>query len=84
MPTSACDCCGSPNWPAAHVRIFPINPQMVLAGHDLDLEVDAERWQKHLDAQQSLRMVADKTGGFATSEMQNAAVVVKKIAQFRR
>lgn len=69
----------------AHVRIFPINPQMVLAGRDLDLEVDAERWQKHLaTTQQSLRLLADQTGGLATSEMQDAAVAVRKIAEFRR
>jgi hypothetical protein len=70
---------------AAHVRIFPINPRMVLPGHDLDLEVDGERWQKHLaTTQQSLRLLADETGGLATSEVQDAAVAVKKIAQFRR
>lgn len=70
---------------AAHVRIFPINPQMVFAGHDLDLEVDAERCQKHLaTTQQSLRLLADKTGGLATSEAQDAAAAVKKIAEFRR
>jgi VWFA-related protein len=69
----------------ANVRIFPINPRMVLAGHDLDLAVDAERWQKHLaTTQQSLRLLADETGGLATSEVQDVAVAVKKIAAFRR
>ena len=70
---------------AASVRIFPINPRMVLAGYDLDLAIDAAGWRKHLaTTQDSLRLLADETGGLATSDVQDAAVAVKKIATFRR
>jgi hypothetical protein len=69
----------------AGVRIFTIDPRMLSSFAAGDFELDRESWQRHLSTtQETLRLLADESGGFAALEPQDAVIAVKKIAAFQR
>jgi VWFA-related protein len=50
----------------ANATIYPIDPAGLSAGPDIDADVRPEEWNAHVrDAHDSLRMLAEATGGFA-------------------
>ena len=51
----------------ANATFYTIDPRGLVAGSDLDEQVDPSEWNAHVrKTQDSLRVIADLTGGFAT------------------
>jgi VWFA-related protein len=50
----------------ANATIYPIDPRGLSAGPDMDADVPTDEWNAHVrDSHDSLRTLADATGGFA-------------------
>ncbi len=65
----------------ANTTIYTIDPRGLVAGHDLDqTTLDPADWQDHVrETQSSLRVIADRTGGFAVVNTNNVTAALKRI-----
>ena len=64
----------------ANATIYTIDPRGLVAGPDLDQRVDIVEWQNHIvSTQNSLRVLADLTGGFATVNRNDITASLKRI-----
>jgi VWFA-related protein len=64
----------------ANATIYTIDPRGLVAGPDLDQRVDIVEWQQHITStQNSLRVLADLTGGFAIVNRNNITASLKRI-----
>ena len=65
----------------ANVNIYTIDPRGLAAGPDIDQTgLDPSDWQDHLrETQNSLRVIADLTGGIAVINTNNLAAAIKRI-----
>jgi VWFA-related protein len=64
----------------ANATIYTIDPRGLIAGPDLDQRVDIVEWQQHITStQNSLRVLANLTGGFATVNRNNITASLKRI-----
>lgn len=64
----------------ANATIYTIDPRGLVAGPDLDQPIDAVEWQNHVTStQNTLRVLADLTGGFATVNRNDITASLKRI-----
>src|SRR5687767_5503009 len=64
----------------ANATIYPIDPRGLAAGPDVDQDIRTPEWNAHLRASQdSLRVIAEETGGFAIVNMNNISAGLKRI-----
>src|SRR4029453_11249499 len=64
----------------ANATIYTIDPRGLSAGPDIDQEIKVPEWNAHLRvSQDSLRVMAEETGGFATVNMNNFSAGLKRI-----
>ena len=64
----------------ANATIYTIDPRGLVAGQDLDQEVDQRDWNAHLrETQDSLRVIAEETGGTAVVNQNDFTKALKKI-----
>jgi VWFA-related protein len=64
----------------ANATIYPIDPRGLAAGPDVDVDIRAPEWNTHLrTSQDSLRVMAEQTGGFAMVNMNNFSAGLKRI-----
>ena len=64
----------------ANATIYTIDPRGLSAGPDVDLDIRAPEWNAYLrNAQDSLRVIAEETGGFAMVNMNNFSAGLKRI-----
>jgi len=64
----------------ANATIYTIDPRGLVAGADLDEEVDPNEWNTYVRKQQdSLRTLADLTGGFAAINSNDLTKALKRI-----
>ena len=64
----------------ANATIYTIDPRGLSAGPDIDADIKVEEWNAHLrDAQGSLRVIAEETGGFAIVNTNNINAGLKRI-----
>jgi VWFA-related protein len=64
----------------ANATIYPIDPRGLAAGPGVDEEIRAPEWNAHLrNAQGTLRVMAEQTGGFAIVNMNNVSAGLKRI-----
>jgi VWFA-related protein len=64
----------------ANATIYTIDPRGLTAGPDVDQDIRTPEWNAHLrTAQDSLRVIAEETGGFATVNMNNFSAALKRI-----
>jgi VWFA-related protein len=64
----------------ANATIYPIDPRGLSAGPDIDVDLSVTEWNAHMRASQdSLRVVAEQTGGFAMVNMNDFSAGLKRI-----
>ena len=64
----------------ANATIYTIDPRGLVAGQDIDQEVDQQDWNAHLrETQDSLRVIAEETGGTAIVNQNDFGKALKKI-----
>jgi len=64
----------------ANATIYTIDPRGLVAGQDLDQEVDQRDWNAYLrETQDSLRVIAEETGGRAVVNQNDFTKALKKI-----
>jgi VWFA-related protein len=64
----------------ANATFYTIDPRGLVAGSDLDEEVDPTEWNNYLrKSQDSLRVIAEQTGGFATVNQNDFDKALKRI-----
>ncbi|MBI4888224.1 MAG: VWA domain-containing protein [Acidobacteria bacterium] len=64
----------------ANATFYTIDPQGLVAGPDLDQEVETAEWQDHLrETQNSLRVLAEQTGGIAVVNQNDFDKALKRI-----
>ena len=64
----------------ANATLYTFDPRGLVAGQDIDEPVDAVEWQTHLrKTQDSLRVIADLTGGFAVVNTNDFAKAMQRI-----
>jgi VWFA-related protein len=64
----------------ANATIYTIDPRGLPAGPDIDQDIKVPEWNAHLRvSQDSLRVIADETGGFAMVNMNNFSAGLKRI-----
>jgi len=64
----------------ANATIYPIDPRGLIAGQDLDQEVDQQDWNAYLrETQDSLRVLGEGTGGFAVVNQNDFTKAFKRI-----
>jgi len=64
----------------ANATIYPIDPRGLVAGQDLDQEVDQQDWNAYLrETQDSLRVLGEGTGGFAVVNQNDFTKAFKRI-----
>ncbi len=64
----------------ANATIYPIDPRGLAAGPGVDEEIRAPEWNAYLrNSQDSLRVMAEQTGGFAMVNMNNFSAGLKRI-----
>jgi VWFA-related protein len=64
----------------ANTTFYTIDPRGLVGGPDLDQDVDVMEWQNHITTtQNSLRVLADLTGGFAIVNSNNFDKGLKRI-----
>jgi VWFA-related protein len=64
----------------ANATIYPIDPRGLAAGPDVDSDIRTPEWNAYLrNSQDSLRVMAEQTGGFAMVNMNNFSAGLKRI-----
>jgi VWFA-related protein len=64
----------------ANATMYTIDPRGLVAGSDLDEQVDPTEWNNYIrKSQDSLRVLADETGGFATVNQNDFDKALKRI-----
>jgi VWFA-related protein len=64
----------------ANATIYTIDPRGLAAGPDIDLDIRTPEWNAHLrTSQDSLRVIAEETGGFAIVNTNNFSNGIKRI-----
>jgi VWFA-related protein len=64
----------------ANATIYPIDPRGLSAGPDIDMNISVTEWNAYLrDSQDSLRVMAEQTGGFAMVNMNDFGAGLKRI-----
>ena len=64
----------------ANATIYTIDPRGLSAGPDIDADIPVTEWNAHLRASQdSLRVIAEQTGGFAMVNMNDFTAGLKRI-----
>jgi VWFA-related protein len=64
----------------ANATIYPIDPRGLSAGPDIDMNISVTEWNAHLrDSQDSLRVMAEQTGGFAMVNMNDFGAGLKRL-----
>jgi len=64
----------------ANATLYTFDPRGLIAGQDMDQEVNQEDWNKFvLESQNSLRVLAEQTGGIATVNMNDFDKPLKRI-----
>jgi VWFA-related protein len=64
----------------ANATLYTIDPRGLIAGSDLDEQVDPTEWNNHVrKTQDSLRVLADETGGFAVVNQNDFDKALKRI-----
>jgi VWFA-related protein len=64
----------------ANATIYTIDPRGLSAGPDVDLDIRTPEWNAYLrTSQDSLRVIAEETGGFAMVNMNNFSAGLKRI-----
>jgi VWFA-related protein len=64
----------------ANATIYTIDPRGLSAGPDVDLDIRTPEWNAYLrNSQDSLRVIAEETGGFAMVNMNNFSAGLKRI-----
>jgi VWFA-related protein len=64
----------------ANATIYTIDPRGLAAGPDVDVDIKTPEWNAYLrTSQDSLRVIAEETGGFAMVNMNNFAAGLKRI-----
>ena len=64
----------------ANATFYTIDPRGLMAGQDLDQPVDPAEWETHLQKQQdSLRVLAEQTGGIAVVNTNDFSKALKRI-----
>jgi VWFA-related protein len=64
----------------ANATIFTIDPRGLVAGQDIDQEVNQQDWNAHLrETQDSLRVLAEETGGIAVVNQNDFTKALKRI-----
>jgi len=64
----------------ANATFYTIDPRGLVAGADIDEEVDPTEWNDYLrKSQDSLRVIAEQTGGFATVNQNDFDKALKRI-----
>ncbi|MBK5298005.1 MAG: VWA domain-containing protein [Vicinamibacteria bacterium] len=64
----------------ANATFYTIDPRGLVAGSDMDEQVDTTEWNNHIrKTQDSLRVIADETGGFAVINQNEFDKALKRI-----
>ena len=64
----------------ANATIYTIDPRGLAAGPDVDVDIRTPEWNAYLrNSQDSLRVIAEETGGFAMVNMNNFSAGLKRI-----
>ena len=64
----------------ANATFYTIDPRGLVAGADIDQDVDPTEWNDYLrKSQDSLRVIAEQTGGFATVNQNDFDKALKRI-----
>jgi VWFA-related protein len=64
----------------ANATIYTIDPRGLVGGPDLNQQIDMVEWQNYVTgAQNSLRVLAESTGGFATVNRNDFTAALKRI-----
>jgi VWFA-related protein len=64
----------------ANATLYTIDPRGLIAGQDLDEQIDPVEWQSYLQkSQDSLRVMADLTGGIAVVNSNDFDKALKRI-----
>jgi VWFA-related protein len=64
----------------ANATIYTIDPRGLAAGPDIDVDIRAPEWNAYVrNSQDSLRVIAEQTGGFAMVNMNNFSAGLKRI-----
>jgi VWFA-related protein len=64
----------------ANATIYTIDPRGLTAGPDVDVDIRAPEWNAYLrNSQDSLRVMAEETGGFALVNMNDFSAGLKRI-----
>ena len=64
----------------ANATIYTIDPRGLVAGADIDEQVDPTEWNNYVrKSQDSLRVLADETGGFAAVNSNDFTKALKRI-----
>jgi VWFA-related protein len=64
----------------ANATMYTIDPRGLIAGSDIDEEVDPTEWNNYVrKTQDSLRVIADETGGFAVVNQNDFDKALKRI-----
>jgi VWFA-related protein len=64
----------------ANATIYTIDPRGLSAGPDIDADISVTEWNAHLRASQdSLRVIAEQTGGFAMVNVNDISAGLKRI-----
>ena len=64
----------------ANATIYTIDPRGLSAGPDIDVDISVTEWNAHMRASQdSLRVIAEQTGGFAMVNMNDFSAGLKRI-----
>ena len=64
----------------ANATLYTIDPRGLVAGPDLDQQVETAEWQEHIrETQDSLRVLAEQTGGIAVVNQNDFDKALKRI-----
>jgi VWFA-related protein len=64
----------------ANATIYTIDPRGLSAGPDIDADINVSEWNAYLrDSQDSLRVIAEETGGFAMVNTNDISAGLKRI-----